>query len=57
MLRIAREFEAKIKAGKTGKWAVGDGAYLQVAKVAKRSTASWLFRFDSRSMGWGRWGW
>jgi integrase len=53
MLKTAREVEAKIKAGVPGKWAVGDGAYLQVAKVAKRSTASWLFRYNGHSMGLG----
>lgn len=53
MLRTAREVEAKIKAGRPGKWAVGNGAYLQVAKVAKRSTASWLFRYEGRWMGLG----
>ena len=51
MLKTVREVEAKIKAGVPGKWAVGDGAYLQVAKVAKRSTASWLFRYNGLSMG------
>jgi integrase len=53
MLKTAREVEAKIKAGVPGKWAVGDGAYLQVAKLAKRSTASWLFRYNGHSMGLG----
>ena len=57
MLRSAKEVEAKIRAGKPGRWAVGNGAYLQVAKVANRSTASWLARYQlngkAREMGLG----
>jgi hypothetical protein len=36
MLKTAKEVEAKIREGAPGRWAVGEGAYLQVAKVGKR---------------------
>src|SRR5688572_5905279 len=54
MLRTAREVEAKVKAGKRGSWAIGDGAYLQLSAFG---TASWLFRYmrdgQARSLGLG----
>ena len=46
MLKSAREVTAKIKAGIPGRWAVGNGAYLQVAKIGKRATSSWLLRYE-----------
>jgi hypothetical protein len=57
MLKTAKEVEAKIREGAPGRWAVGEGAYLQVAKVGKRVTASWLLRYQrdgrGRHMGLG----
>ena len=52
MLKSAREVDAKIKTGIPGRWSVGDGAYLQVARTGKRATASWLFRYwrDGRTV-------
>ena len=38
--------EAKVRAGKPERWTVGEGAYIQVARVAKRSTAAWVFRYQ-----------
>jgi hypothetical protein len=46
MLKTAKEVEAKIKEGAPGRWAVGEGAYLQVSKVGKHVTASWLLRYQ-----------
>ena len=40
MLKSAREVDARIKTGIPGRWAVGHGAYLQVAKTGERATAS-----------------
>ena len=45
MLKTALEVDAKIKAGIPGRWAVGDGAYLQVAKTTKQARGSWLLRY------------
>ena len=45
MLTSASEVTARIRTGIPGRWAVGDGAYLQVAKLGERATASWLFRY------------
>ena len=45
MLKTALEVDAKIKAGIPGRWAVGDGAYLQVAKTTKQAKGSWLLRY------------
>jgi integrase len=57
MLRTAREVAAKLATGEPGRWAVGDGAYLQIAKVANRRTGAWVFRFTlngkARHMGLG----
>ena len=57
MLKTAKEVEAKIKEGAPGRWAVGEGAYLQVSKVGKHATASWLLRYQrdgrGRHMGLG----
>ena len=57
MLKTAREIEAKVRAGKPERWAVGEGAYIQVARVAKHSTAAWVFRYqvagNARTAGLG----
>ena len=39
MLNSVHEVTAKIKAGVPGRWAVGAGAYLQVARTGERATA------------------
>ena len=40
MLKSASEVDARIRTGIPGRWAVGNGAYLQVAKTGERATAS-----------------
>ena len=50
MLKTVKEVEARIKAGKPGADAVGDGAYLN---IAKGGTATWIFRYNGRWMGLG----
>ena len=55
MLTSAREVEARIRAATPGRWAVGDGAYLQIAKTKGPPKGSWVFRYwrDGRSVWMG----
>jgi len=45
MLTSAREVDARIRAGIPGRWAVGGGAYLQVAKTTGQPKGSWVLRY------------